>query len=272
MYKNNFIGVIKHKGQILREVDGDVILPFGSQYSILLKNKDSRRALVDIEVDGENVLMGKSLIINGNTSQEIKGFMRDMSVTNQFKFIHKTKEISNYRGDRVDDGLIRINYSFEQEKIQPITVVDDYPSWPFPKPGPCPRKPWEIKYCSSYNDNTSNSFIGSYSNSLTSNNAGSKTVTAATAAIAAPVVVSQNYLDDGITVKGSKISQQYQYGNIGELESRSYVIVLRLKGKTKCKKVVTKPLTTKVKLQCSTCGRYSKSSSTFCYNCGTYLR
>jgi hypothetical protein len=107
MYKNNFIAVIKHKGKILREIDGEVSLPFNSQYTILLKNKDSRRALADIEVDGENVLAGKSLIIEGYSSQEIKGFMRNMSITNRFKFIHKTKEISNHRGDRIDDGLIK---------------------------------------------------------------------------------------------------------------------------------------------------------------------
>jgi hypothetical protein len=107
MYKSNFIVAIKHKGKILRENGDEVYLPFGSQYSILLKNKSSRRSLVSIEVDGENVLAGKSLIISGNTSQEIKGFMRDMSVTNRFKFIHKTKEISDYRGDKIEDGIYR---------------------------------------------------------------------------------------------------------------------------------------------------------------------
>jgi hypothetical protein len=60
--------------------------------------------------------------------------------------------------------------------------------------------------------------------------------------------------DEGITVKGAKTTQVYRYGDIDELEHRTYTIILRLK------------------LRCPTCGRKSKSSSTFCYNCGTYLR
>lgn len=249
MYKNNFVAVIKHKGKILREIDGEVSLPFGNQYSILLKNKDLKRVLVDIEVDGENVLAGKSLILDKNSSQEIKGFMRDMSVTNRFKFIHKTKEISNYRGDRIEDGFVTINYTFEKEKLQPITIVEKRGLWDRSNPDPYP-KTW-----SCYSDTKYNSCNCNFS---------------------APINNFEGTIDvnseDGITVKGSKINQQYQYGNIGELESKSYVIILKLRGRTKCKKFVTKPITVKEKLRCPTCGRQSKSRSQFCYNCGTCLR
>lgn len=259
MYKNNFICVIKHNGKVLREIDGEVHLPFNSQYSILLKNKDSRRSLVSIEVDGENVLAGKSLIINGNTSQEIKGFMRNMSITNRFKFIHKTKEISNHRGNRIDDGLVTISYTFEKEEIQPVTIIKKGGPWDWPDdPNPYP-KPWpgyypDIKYCSSL-----------------TGDCGTKTKTTVAQVYSDDGITIQGYSDDGITVKGSKINQPYQYGDIGELETRSYVITLQLKGKTKRRKKVTKPLTVKTKLRCTTCGRRSKSSSKFCSNCGTYL-
>lgn len=258
MYKSNFIVAIQHEGKILRENGDEVYLPFGSQYSILLKNKGSRRALVNIEVDGENVLAGKSLIVEGNTSQEIKGFMRDMSVTNRFKFIHKTKEISDYRGDKIEDGIVTVNYTFEQAKLEPITVIERRGSWdqsdPYTRTRPWPDYYPNIKYsCMSYNNDDT---VGNVSCSNTTT---------------VPVINSQTYSDDGITVKGSKINQQYQYGDIGELENRSYTIILQLKGKTKYKKVVKKPLTVKTKLRCPTCGRKSKSSSQFCYNCGTYL-
>ena len=253
MYKNNFICVIKHNGRILREIDGEVCLPFGSQYSILLKNKDSRRTLVDVEVDGENVLNDQKLIVDGNTSNEIKGFMRNMSVTNRFKFIHKTKEISDHRGDRIDDGLISVRYNFEIEKPQPVRIINKlkpYPEqWPYPNP-------WQdnypnIKY-TSYNCDVGDTSVMSCCKGV---NEG-----------------VYDLSEEGITVKGSKITQEYQYGDIDGLEHKSYVIVLRLKGKiNKSKKIVTKPLTVKTKLQCSTCGRRSKSTSKFCANCGTYL-
>lgn len=258
MYKNNFVAVIKHKGKILREAGGEVSLPFGSQYSILLKNENSRQALVSIEVDGEDVLAGKSLIIDENSSQEIKGFMRDMSVTNRFKFIHKTKEISVYRGNKLEDGLVTIRYTFEKEKTQPITIINKR-TCPNPDPYPITWPCYPDKYTYSCIDYTYRVPIGDVSCSNNSN------------AVLGSVTKLQNYLEDGITVKGSKINQQYQYGNIGELENQSYVIVLQLKGQTKHKKNIIKPVTVKTKLRCSTCGRRSNSSSKFCYNCGTYL-
>ncbi len=254
MYKNNFVVVIKYDGRILREIDGEVSLPFGSQYSILLKNKDSKKALVDIEVDGENVLTGKSLIMNGRTSQEIKGFMRNMSVTNRFKFIHKTKEISNYRGDRLEDGLITVCYKFEREKPKPIMIRKNTGpcDWVDPIPYPLSWPYSDIKY-------TSSPVYRSSSYKLDVPLGGFEGTVTMTA-------------EDGITVKGSQIDQQYKYGDIGDLESRSYTITIQLKGITKYKKPVVRSITTKTKLRCPTCGRRSKSSSTFCYNCGTYLR
>ena len=68
----------------------------------------------EIEVDGENVLNGHKLVVNGNESQEIKGFMKNMNKTNKFKFINKTEEIQEHRGDRIDDGMVRVTYQFEQ--------------------------------------------------------------------------------------------------------------------------------------------------------------
>jgi len=251
MYKNNFICAIKHNGRVLREVGEEVCLPFGSQYLILLKNKDSRKVLVNIEVDGENVLSDNSLIVDGYTSQEIKGFMRNMSVTNRFKFIKKTKEISDYRGDRIDDGIVSVRYRFERRKPKPIIIPRDewWPKYPYPRPSPEPR--YDVTYTSC--SMASSSSIRGLADSAK--------------------CIQEPLSDEGITVKGSKITQNYQYGDIDELECNTHVITLKLKGKIKQnKKIVTKPLTVKTKLQCSTCGRRSKSSATFCSNCGTYLR
>ena len=77
--------------------------------------------------------------------------------------------------------------------------------------------------------------------------------------------------DEGITVKGEKINQNYNYGDIGALESETHTIVLHLKGQTQRKRVIKKAMTVKSKLGCSTCGRKNKSTNKFCHNCGTYL-
>jgi hypothetical protein len=254
MYKQNFVVVVKCGGKILREQDSDVVyLPFGAEYSILLKNKDSRKALVNIEVDGQNVLNGHGLIVHGNDTQEIKGFMKDMNITNKFKFIHKTKEIQNHRGDRIDDGLIRITYQFEKYRPEPVIVTYT---------GQATYTPRFSKGLSSHDVYTSS--FGSASSSLRGC-CGNSINNMATVDCSVPLS------EEGITVKGSKINQNYSYGNINNLEQEVYTIVLHLKGQTRLKKEISKPITTKTKIECSSCGRKNKSINKFCYNCGTFL-
>jgi len=77
--------------------------------------------------------------------------------------------------------------------------------------------------------------------------------------------------DEGITVKGSEMYEQYSYGSIGELEDSS-VVVISLKGMQHSSGVVvSEPVTVKTKLECSSCGLKSKSSYKYCPNCGTFL-
>lgn len=244
MYKNNFVVVVKCNGSILREKDGGkVYLPFGSEYSILLKNKDARRALVEIEVDGKNVLGGRKLIMSGNETQEIKGFMRDMSKTNKFKFIKKTREIQKHRGDRIDDGLVRVTYQFE-EPPKPIVANFYYRS-------PSIGGYWSDR--TYYGTDLIGSSYCSTGETKFSNNA-------------TPNV------DEGITVKGGEVNQSYTQGHIGSLSSEIGTIVLHLLGLNTFSVEVSKPLTVTSKLFCETCGRKTKSNNKFCPNCGTYLR
>lgn len=118
VYKENFVVAIKSNGKILREFGDTVYLPFGSEYSVLLKNLNSVSAVADIDIDGTNA--GRGIIIRSNSSSELKGFLEGCTVKNKFKFIQKTDEISDYRGDRVDDGIVRVEYKFEK-KYEPVT-------------------------------------------------------------------------------------------------------------------------------------------------------
>lgn len=251
MYSNNFIVVIKHKGKVLRESNNGVVrLPFGSDYSILLKNKDSRKAVANVEIDGENVATG--IIVPENDSVELKGAIEDLRVNNCFRFIKKTKEISNYRGNRPDDGLVRVEYRFEQREIElPIRPlkrkscdiwVDDFKS----------SGDWTYIPCSHTNDGTGNATFNNcyYTHGAT----------------------MDSFSDEGITVPGAETRQDFVYGHTKPLESRSFVIILHLRGRTKERRLIRKPITVKARLRCNTCGRKSKSSVKFCGNCGTYLK
>jgi len=237
MYGNNFIVVIKHKGKVLREFNNNVVrLPFGSDYSLLLKNKESRKALVEVKVDGQDVLNGNSIIIDPNGSTELKGFMNGLKVTNKFRFIERTESISKFRGNLIEDGLIEVTYRFEEREF----ISQTRPSF-FKETG--------IRYgnfCDplAYSANKFESIVSDYNE-------------------------PENAV--GITVPGKEIFQEFVTGAIGKLELFPYTIILNLKGEVKRKKI-QKPITVKTKVTCPTCGHRWKSNIKYCGNCSTSLR
>jgi hypothetical protein len=279
MYKERFIAVIKYNGKVLRERDDVVTLPFGSEYSIMLKNLESRKAVVNVSVDGDDVLDGKSIIVAPNSEMELKGFMKGTAVRNRFKFIQKTKDISDYRGDKLDDGIVRVEFKYEKKVTTEIKREEKYTYpkiwWDYRCPvcgnWPCTCIKWY-----SYNDFNfgSSSFYclnDSGGSGGLSCNSGDNTVNCFSSSFTADNAVGAPMDDEGITVKGSETKQDFTYGYTRELEEDSSVIVLRLRGTTKKGTAVNKPVTVRTKLTCPTCGRKSRSSAKFCKNCGTCL-
>jgi len=263
VYKNNFIVVVKCNGKVMRERNGAVTLPFGSEYSILLKNKDSRAAVASVEIDGEDVMDGHQYIIPANTTRELKGFLKGLNAKNKFRFIKKTKEISDFRGDRLDDGLVRVEFWYEEKYSSPWVGYpninytyeirnDDFIGYNGSTGGPTQRT-FTSNFCSSNIDSEfSDCCIGDLNK----------------------IIKNEIPGDEGITVKGSKANQQFNYGSVGVLEHNSSVIIIELKGTTKCAgkvMVVRKPITVKSRLQCTTCGKKWRSSMSFCGNCSTAL-
>lgn len=268
-YKDRFVVEVKCNGKILRVRDEAVTLPFGSEYSLLLKNLNTKRACVKISIDGQDVLDTTSLVLSPNETTELQGFLRNNVATNRFKFIQKTKEIQDHRGDRVDDGLIRVEFAFEEKSIDYLQnfintrreEIHHYHHyhyhWP-PYRYDYYQEP-HIYYCSSLGASTGDNVKSGGTSSLN--------VCDSLQTVQESFVPNQ---DEGITVKGSEINQQFNYTSIGTL-SQPEVIIIKLRGETSKGEPVQKPVTVTTKLTCKTCGKTSSSSSKFCSNCGTFL-
>jgi hypothetical protein len=256
-FQNNFVAVIKTDGKILKEDRRSfapvVYLPFGSEYSIKLKNLHSRKAQVKVSIDGEDVLNGRSLIIDGNNELELERFIKDsLDKGNRFKFIEKTQQISDYRGDKIDDGVVRITYQFERY-VEPlwyggVTHIAN------------PTYTKNIFY-SSHSGDLASTRIGSSINCCASNNIGG---------VLNSAVCDSN--KDGITVPGSVSEQQFKQGYIGALENEVHVITLILRGGTG-EVLVEKPvIVAKKKIRCKVCGTKSLDTAKFCSNCSAALK
>lgn len=134
MYSNKLAVAIKADGKVLRETrgigsdyDDTVKLPFGTEYSVFVRNLNSVRALVRIQIDGTDLTPGMSLIVEPNSTCEIERFVNNGNFESglKLKFIERTQKIEDGpRGIKVEDGLIRVEYEFEREpaKIVPQPI------------------------------------------------------------------------------------------------------------------------------------------------------
>lgn len=259
VHQNYLVASIKCNDKILREHSDTVYLPFGSTYSVLLKNLNTKKALVTIYIDGKTVIDGLILPPRSkhkDNTVEVERFLEDNYESgHKLKFIEKTDEISNYRGDNIEDGLIRIEYKFEQDFPRLI-----YTDWIYYN-NSCTNNYWETRPTMYRNVSGNNVVYGSTTDSELLK---SQSISCSTAQY-----TSQN--DQGITVEGGYSDQSFQSGHIGPLEVETHVIVLNLKGYSPSDTPLKEPIGSRDKLQCKTCGRKWKSSHKFCGNCGTCL-
>jgi hypothetical protein len=181
--------------------------------------------------------------------------MKDHKVEARFKFIQKTAKIQEYRGDHVEDGLVRI--SFKYEKLQSVTTT-----WPPYIPN------WSTTIYSNQPDvHIKGTTLGGNGGcSIRSMYCSASLGDMEAQSLSAPRG------DEGITVKGGDSDQTFKTVSVGALETEEHVIVLKLMGVTsETQKVVEQPVTVKTKQKCPTCGTLNKSVNKFCRECGTRI-
>jgi len=262
VFKKNFIVVVQVNGKPLREGNGDVLIPFGSEYSIYLKNLESRDALADISVDGKDVLDGNSIVVKANSSTEIHGYMDGSVVRKRFKFIPMTEKIEEYRGIKPEDGLIRVEFRFEKE-VEPIQYTITTTS------SPCTVWHYNLSTCG-WNDS---SHMISRADSLSSDSGVYNNYLNTALQTKGVGDISLSCCGDlGITVEGSKTTQQFRPTYIGTLETQSHVVVLRLVGRKEDETQVIRPVFAREKITCPTCGTRNSTRVNFCGECGTNLK
>lgn len=283
MYKSNFVVAVRVNGKILRENQELVTLPFGAEYEILLKNLNSRRAMVKVAVDGQDATDGTRLILQPNSSVTMERFIKNgnLSSGNRFKFIERSAGIEAHRGIKEDDGLVRAEFWAEKEVAEETIIrrkyVDEYYSVPRPYyPNP-PYDPWHPRWPSPWrrdNGITWSSSIGNVTCSLRDNlqKSASMNATSFLGAMQGEQISGgfRSFNDAGITVPGSESNQQFHSVSGFPLESNSHVIILQLRGEVGGV-AVSDPITVDRKPECVTCGKVNKATNRFCSECGTAL-
>jgi hypothetical protein len=240
MFKNNFAAAILVGNKVLREFDDIVYLPFGSEYSIRLKNLSNSRCKVNVEIDGD-IATGSGIVIDGFSHIDLERFVRsDLDKGNRFKFIERTSKIEEHRGVKVEDGIVSVRYEFEVPT--PIAQINTFQTSNLNYP-PGVR---------GYKDYSKLS------------------LTSSTMDVGPTVMAHYNCANPGITVEGSQSNQKFTTtcwkGSIGG----THVLNFRLMGFSG-DLPIKETITVKTKAKCKTCGKVNRATSKFCSECGTSL-
>jgi hypothetical protein len=299
MYSNKLVASLKANGKILREFKDTVYIPFGSEYSFLLKNLHTQRAVVNIFIDGENVVEG-GLVIDAGREVNLERYIKNSNLTegNRFKFIERIAAIEDGpRGIKLEDGLIRIEFQYEMPR--PVVNISDN-FWKQYPPGARSSEyrgvvdkfsttGWIQSSGASFSTN-----IGGQMRGVDFSKNGEITAQAASASVdkycADNGIINKMEMHDGsatmdwmdaeqsrslndvgITVPGSKSTQKFQHVTMGAMDPEKHTMVLKLLGETADNKPVLQPVTVERKLECVTCGKKNKAHAKFCTECGTAL-
>ena len=249
MYGNKLAAAIKVNGKVLREFKDTVHIPFGSEYAITIKNLNTTRAVVNVFIDGDNMVPG-GLVLNAGQSIDLERSIKNNNLTegNRFKFIERTGAVEQHRGIGVEDGLVRIEYQFEL----PVFISSIAPVY---------NKTWDTHvYPQGGIMRGLSGSTGDWASPV------GATYSSTNASLNSINVSAQATNDVGITVPGSKSTQSFQTTYVGTLDPTRHNLVFKLFGGT-----VPKPITVKHKPKCVTCGKQNKATAKFCVECGTAL-
>ena len=278
MYNQKLVASLKANGKILREFKDTVYIPFGSEYSFLIKNLNTTRALVNIFIDGEDVIDG-GLVLNAGQEVDLERYVKNgnLNAGNKFKFIERTAAIEDGpRGAKLEDGLVRIEFQFEKPYVPPVNR-----GWITASGGTNQNS----IYPASFNVNGALRSVDFSQNGQVMAQAASAAVDKYCAdngivnksevhdgmATMDWMDMNQTVNDVGITVPGSRSEQKFQTTFMGAMEAEKHTIVLKLLGETPDNKPVLKPVNVKMKPKCVTCGKQNKANAKFCTECGTAL-
>jgi hypothetical protein len=262
VYSNGFVVSIVVNGRVFEIAKDDTVaVPFGSEYSIRLRNKNNRRAVAKVFVDDQNVSQD-GIVVNAYGFVDLE---RPTTTRTKFKFVSQESGEAAAAGksDNEDrsNGVIRVEWRLEREcrpLIRPMVPTNS--PWRFAKGGPSGQSfgEFENKTCDVPRGLVGGCVRGGDELGFDSD----ETPRATFGAKGSP-------LQEGCTVEGGYSAQNFTEVHVDLEQGDPTVITLVLRG---FHQETSRPLVKSKGLHCENCGALAKKpTAKFCYNCGNRL-
>ena len=273
MYQNGFVVAVKINGKTVEEKDNGIIIPFNSEYSLMLKNRNDRKAVARIYIDGKEVTEKGRLIIEANSSINVERFIDNTEVGKKFKFVKLSDNRVSDKGDS-EKGFIEVRFQLVKPVLNNFIVHEEHvyktvphflENLPYIKPIYVDFPIGTVTFGNS-NLGNANMFptLTSSVNTASFGNFSCDT-SAPTVYKSSEARIEDNKLieEKGATIKGSNSSQKFCYSYVGELESTETVMRFQISGSSD-----DKLKNEYIKLHCTNCGKAFSTSDNFCSSCG----
>lgn len=279
MYQDKVAVALKSNGKVLREFGEKVYVPFGAEYSFLVKNLNTVRCLVSIQIDGTDIADGDCFVVKPNSSIEIERFLTNSNLSSgqRFKFIERTAKIEEHRGVKLEDGLIRVEFEFEKvipAAINTLGKTEIHNHYHYDKMFGTDYR--NIRFGGATTGEPLNNYFSSTA-------LRSRDLSAAQCSVGSASAAGETFAknlqslsadgvayEEGITVGGSLSSQKFVREEDFPTDGVKHALVFKLVGR-QGELPVKEAVTVRAKQKCPTCGHNNKSNAKFCIECGTGL-
>lgn len=218
-YSNKFVVTIIQNDHIKQEIGNTVPIEFG-EYKIRLRNKNPRRAVCNLSIDGENV-SGGGFVIPANSFIDIE---RPLDVDRKFKFVPADSEAAYDFGKNNNSKNGEVVATFSLERLEAPIIIREYPKPRYPytrSPGYWPPYAppviwatapidYPLQAKSVLNNPMRNTMVGSMTGAIQNTQ-------------------SLNQLQTGTTVEGDKSNQKFSYCSM-HVDAAFTTIKIFLKG------------------------------------------
>ncbi len=128
--QSGFVAQVMTERGMARELQGEVVIPFDSEYKIQLSNHNNSRVVAKVSIDGISISNLGDFVLPPNGEITLERFLdRSLTEGKRFKFVRVNHPEVQDPYSR-ENGIVRVEFRKEKRFIPVFDGMKDYPPCP----------------------------------------------------------------------------------------------------------------------------------------------